>query len=126
MNIAEARKLLEAADVFFGADPDEPPELAQTLNMNDTWGWACADGEYVPDEELPEVARLFWAYGHCGLLYWVSERNDQRRSEFHDINRAIEFVRYEEHIRKTIPNDTKRAYTYRCYVIGEFNNANQS
>ena len=117
---AEALALLRAADVFFDdeVDPDEPL-LAQTLNLNDTWGWAIADGEYVPNEELPRVAELFHRYGWCGILYWASERNNRCRSEFHHINRMLDFVRAEETIRAEIPDVNLRAYAKRQYTIGE-------
>ena len=92
-DINSARKLLRAGDVFFDEDDDEP-ELNQTLNMNDDWCWASADGQYVPDEKLVEVAALFWRYGWAGILYWVSEQNDHMRSEFLDNNRFIDFVRH--------------------------------
>lgn len=119
----EALELLRMAGVFFYNDPAELGEnshqgLLQTINLNDTWCWAAADGEYVPDADLPEVARLFLAYGWCGILYWASEKNDQLASKFHDVNRFIEFVRQEEAIRKDVPSDSTRAY-HRCqYVIG--------
>lgn len=115
----EARKLLVAGDVFFEMDKDgSDSRLNQVLNMNDTWEWAVADGEYVPDEDLAEVGRLFFLYGHCGLLYWVSERNNQKRSEFEDINRFVNFVRAEEIIRKELPDSSKRAYAKREYALG--------
>jgi len=117
----EARELLTRADLFFGKDDDdgvEGKDWAQTLNMNDTWAWACADGQYVPDEELPLLAELFWRYGHCGVLYWVSQRRGRVRSEFKDINRHIEFVTEEERIRQEEPDSSKRAYLQRSYVIG--------
>lgn len=122
-SVKEARILLAAAEVFFGEFEEEDDESNrqwnQTLNLNDTWGWACADGHYVPDEDLPEVARLFWQYGYCGILYWVSEERGGMKSEFHDINRFIEFVRQEEAIRAEEPNSSKRAYLQRSYTIGE-------
>lgn len=118
-SIDEARDLLTKAGVFCSPD-DEDPEFAQTLNMNDTWAWACADGEFVPDAELPRVAELFYRYGNCGLLYWVSERNNKMRSEFHDINRFIDFVRQEEAIREEVPDSSTRAYLKRGYLIGVF------
>jgi hypothetical protein len=68
---------------------------------------------------LPEVARLFWNYGWCGILYWMSERHDQMKSEFHDINRFVEFVRREEDIRKEVPDSSERAYVKREYVLGK-------
>lgn len=120
--IESAREFLQKADLFFGSPDDEDEEwreMAQTLNLNDTWGWACADGEDVSDEDLPRVAELFWRYGRCGVLYWVSERRNQCRSEFHDVNREIDFVRHEERIRSEFPNSSKRAYAKVSYTIGE-------
>jgi len=114
-----ARDLLQMAGLFFELDEDDPPELDQMLNMNDVWAWACADGEEVPDDELPRLATLFYRYGWCGVLYWVSERNENMRSEFCDNNRHIDFVRHEEAIRKEFPNSNKRAYAKRTYTIGE-------
>ena len=115
-SIDEARTLLQATGVFF--DLGEDQESSQCLNLSDTWGWACADGEDVPDEELPRLAELFWQYGNCGILFWVSERRDKCRSEFHDINRFIDFVRAEEAIRAEEPSSSKRAYLRREYSIG--------
>lgn len=116
-DIESARKLLNTANVFFENDDDEP-ELSQTLNMNDVWAWGLAGGEYVPDEKLPEVAKLFWRYGWAGILYWASEQNDGMRSEFYDNNRFIEFVRNEERIKNQFPNSSERAYKEVKYTIG--------
>lgn len=115
--IAKARALLELADQFYGDIPGEP-EAAQTLNMNDVWGWAMAWGEYVPDEELPRVAELFKRYGDAGVLYWVSEHHGQMRSEFEDNNRFIDFVRHEEKLRQEVPDSNKRAYKKLKYTLG--------
>lgn len=121
--IDEARKLLQLADVFF-CTPDEleeyeNPQSVQMLDMGDTWAWGTAGGEYVPDEELPEVARLFFDYGWCGILFWASERNEQMKSEFRDINRFVEFVRHEEALIKLEPDCNKRAYEKWEYVLGK-------
>lgn len=118
-NIEDAKSLLNSADVFFPEYDDEPETNGKLiLNMNDIWAWACADGEEVPEECLPELAELFWRYGYCGILYWVSERNNQMKSEFVDINRFIQFVREEERLRKTEPSSSKRAYKKVKYEIG--------
>lgn len=122
MNINSSRKILSDAGLFFG-EPDEIEDdidkrLAQTLNMNDTWAWASSYGEYVEDNELPEVARLFYHYGFCGVLYWVSEKNNKLKSEFHDINRFIEFVRNEEKLIKDYPSSSTRAYKKITYKLG--------
>lgn len=116
--IEDARKLLEEADVFFGNDDDEDDSLNQTLNMNDIWAWGCSDGHYVTDEELPEVAEMFWRYGWAGILYWVSEERGSIKSEFLDINRFIDFVKHEEDFRKSVPDCNDRAYKRITYTLG--------
>lgn len=103
---------------------EEVAACQHTLNQNDTWGWALAWGVPVSDDKLVEVADLYWKYGYCGILYWVSEQNDKMKSEFHDVNRAIEFVRNEERIIKTISekhpgNSSALAYHKESYTIGE-------
>lgn len=107
-----ARELLTKADVFFS-------EWGQTLNMNDVWAWASADAECVPDDELPQLAELFWRYGFCGILFWVSKRRNNMQSEFHDINRFVDFVRHEEEIREKFPDPSKRAYIKQEYNLGK-------
>jgi len=117
----EARKLLEQAGVFFYTRDEEEDweECPQTLNMNDVWAWACSDGERIEDEQLPEVAELFFLYGWCGILYWVSKQNNNLRSEFLDNNRFIDFVEQEEKLRKEVPNSSDRAYKKITYTLGE-------
>lgn len=114
----DARELLRAAQLFFDVDEDDDPGFEQMVNLSDTFAWACADGEKVADEELPQVAELFWRYGWCGILYWVNEKRGGGRAEFADVNRFIDFVREEERIRQEQPESTKRAYLKREYVIG--------
>lgn len=111
-----ARLHLKYAGLVYGKY-DDCPNGDQVLNMNDTWGWATAWGETIPDEELVEVARLVHQYGYCGALYWVSERHNHLRSEFEDINRFVEFVRQEEAIIKEQPDWNRRAYLKRSYTI---------
>ena len=95
---------------------EETPGL--TLNMNDTWGWAIAWGEPVPDEKITELSGLIWEYGNAGVLYWVSEQHGGMRSEFHDINRFVDFVRREERLKKAVPDSNRRAYTKLTYTLG--------
>ena len=116
--VDKARALLVNAGVF-DVDYDAPEQqFRQTLNMNDVWAWASAEGEDVRDDELPELARLFFSYGWAGILYWVSEKNGAMRSEFHDNNRFIDFVKHEEQLRKDVPDSSKRAYTRIRYELG--------
>lgn len=113
-----AFEFLQTTGIFYGDFDGDEPEGAKTLNMNDTWCWGSAWGERVPDDEMPELARLYHAYGYCGVLYWMSERNGQMRSEFHDINRFVDFVRQEELVRKQVPDYNKRAYHKHKYTLG--------
>ena len=119
-NIEESKELLIAAQVFFDTDDwEETPETVNryVLNMNDVWGWASSDCEEVKEDELPELARLFFNYGWCGILYWVSEKNNGMRSEFFDNNRFIDFVMNEEKLRKEVPNSSDRAYKKISYKL---------
>lgn len=118
--VESARELLTQAGVFFRrCDDDDGLEWDQTLNMNDVWCWGCADDEYVSDEDLPELARLFFFYGWAGVLYWVSYKRGGMRSEFHDNNRFIDFAKNEEKFRKSETNSSSRAYKKISYTLGE-------
>ena len=99
-------------------DSDDEEKYIQSLNMNDTWGWACAWSQPVTDNELIEVASLFISYGYPGVLYWVSKKNDNMRSEFEDINRFVDFVANEERIKEEKPNYNDRAYYKSQYTLG--------
>jgi len=107
--------LLLAAEVFFDDDADLPDEdrwIAgrHMLNLNDTFGWACADTEEVMPEEIPAVARLFRLYGMCGVYYWVAVKRGCETCEFKDVNRFMDFVRREEAQVEREPNGNRRAY----------------
>lgn len=110
----------DEAWAFIKASPDylEPDEDGKHfINMNDAWGWACADGIEVTDENVERIAELYSRYGFGGLLYFQSD--ERGRSEFHDNNRFLDFVRNEERILKEIPDSNKRAYHKKIYTIGE-------
>lgn len=47
------------------------------LIMNDVWGYATADAEEVPTEELPHVAALWRMYGWDGLIAWAARQSGQ-------------------------------------------------
>ena len=124
MTIDEARQLLKVADVVIGRDwaddgdnEEEKARLDQTINMNDTWGWALSWCQHIEDEELIAVAKLFKRYGKCGLYYWMTLKHPGLKSEFEDINRMVEFVRQEEAVLKEYPNSSQRAYQKVSYTI---------
>jgi hypothetical protein len=122
----EARDFLARADIFFGADEDaeateheRDKRWNQTINLNDTFFWACSDAEYVSDEELPELASLFRRYGWCGVLYWVNRKRGSERVEFRDVQRFIGFVAKEEQLRRDVEGSSARAYHKLTYSLGE-------
>jgi len=131
MTPENALSLLKDAKIFFTDNPttdEDNPEGCYEINFNDTWAWACSDGEYVPHEDIPELAELFRDYGWCGVLYWSARRNSgaefkigDRHSEFADVNRFIDFVAQEEKLREEIPSDNKRAFHKLTYTLGELN-----
>lgn len=112
-----ARELLLLSDYVF--DDEDFKDGLLRINLNDVWCWACAQCEPIPNEKVVEVARLFRKYGWCGLLYWASEQDNQCRSEFHDNNRFIDFVRKEEEIIKEVPDYNKRGYHKTTYALGD-------
>ena len=114
----EALKLLNAADIFFDEDEDTP---GRWLNLNDTFFWASADCEEVADEELPDLGRLFWSYGMCGVYYWVACKRGWTHDtvEFLDVRRFIQFVTREEMLRRDIPGSSQRAYKRLSYTLGD-------
>ena len=123
-SIQESLELLSKASVFFDCDDedtsDDGKKWAQTINLNDAFYWACSDGEYVDDSELPRLAELFWRYGYCGVIYWVAvEKRGGEVPEFLDARRFIEFVRQEELLRNNEPSSSKRAYAKLTYTLGD-------
>lgn len=42
-----------------------------SVNLNDTWYYACADVEGIEPEEYDRLARYIIDYGYGGVLYWV-------------------------------------------------------
>lgn len=128
--IDKARKFLDLSGIFCTSqeefegvtDPEEIEDLKwglQVINLNDTWAWACSDCQKVEDEELPELAQLFWYYGYCGVLYWAAKKGGILASQFLDINRFIEFVENEERIKIEEPDWNKRAFYKSVYTLGE-------
>lgn len=113
---------LETTGIFYGPDPEDEDRFPweRTINLNDTWNWGCADCYEVPMEKMPELHRLYNAYGWCGVLYFVSENSESHKvePEFHHYRRMIEFVHNEESIRKKHDNQSAYAYDKQTYVIG--------
>lgn len=118
MSNYEAVKLLEASGIFFYTDPDSDGMEPHMINLNDVFGWAWADAEKVEDAEMLPLAELYRDYGWCGVLYWVSKKRDNMRSEFLDNNRFIDFVAQEEKIKRDVPDSSKRAYHKVKYRLG--------
>jgi len=119
---AAAVALLNTAGVFYYNDSKEGDSAYHCLNMNDTFGWACAYGPFVPDDQLMIVAELFWRYGASGLTYWCTicpeEEDRWSQSQFEDVQRGIDFVRHEEALRTGGLDSTARAFEKVVYTLG--------
>ena len=118
MDLTTAKKLLSDAGLFYypiGTCEEKDDE--QVLNMNDTWFWASAFGQKVDDSEILDVCRLFVDYGFCGVLYWVSEKNEKMEAEFSHVNRMVQFVRNEERVRKEHSTLSEYAYAKAEFII---------
>jgi len=113
MSKDESWALIKAMPDYY-SDPKESDK--HMIIMSDVWGWACADGIEVTDNNVERIAELYNRYGFGGLLYFQSD--ERGWSEFHDNNRFLEFVKYEEKIREEIPDSNKRAYHKETYTIG--------
>ena len=119
-SVEKAKALLKEANIFYDCEGDEDQSLAQAINLNDAFFWACSDYEIVADDELPRLAELFFRYGWAGACYWVAiEKRGGEVPEFLDVRRQIEFVKNEEAIIAEEPSSSKRAYQKRQYTIGE-------
>jgi len=44
------------------------------INANDTFCYACADGEYVAPSQATQVRALYEKYGSAGVVAWVSQK----------------------------------------------------
>ena len=120
----EALELLKQAKVFYDNEPKSHDGIAYYfLNMNDTFAWALAYGASVAEDQLETVAELFWHYGQAGLNYWctIHPEEDERmiKSEFEDIQRSIDFVKYEEELRLGGKSSDERAYCKLVYTLGD-------
>lgn len=113
----DAFEFLKTTGIFFGRDDDQEEKWDRMINMNDVWGWACSDCHEVPMDQMPELLRLYNAYGWCGVLYFVSEREGGHGSEFCHYNRMICFVRSEEKIRASHDRSSAYAYDNQSYEV---------
>jgi len=67
--VLKKRIRLVADDIaFFGFDG------ALVLNCGDTFAYACADAEEVPDDQIDTVRRLHDKHGYPGLVAWIARR----------------------------------------------------
>lgn len=56
-----------------------------TVNMNDTFYWACSDAERISVFDLPEALRLLKKYGSPGLdAFVIAKRRDSGHENLKD------------------------------------------
>lgn len=58
---------------FFDYD-DEDGKKNWYIFLNDTWYYACADAEEIPEEDYKLVIELFKYFGELGLLFYVYKK----------------------------------------------------
>ena len=69
VGILKKRIRLVADDIaFFGFDS------TLVLNCGDTFAYACADAEEVPDDQIDLVRRMHDKFGYVGLTAWIAAR----------------------------------------------------
>lgn len=64
---------------FFEPDNDGMPF---SVNLNDTFGWACADCEEIPESAVPRVYTVWKKFGDLGAIAWAEERRGIERSAY--------------------------------------------
>ena len=72
-----SNELLELIDnesmfIYFDEDEDDEYKLILTLNMNDTFMYACGDAEEFEDSDIPLISTMYNEFGHDGLTAWAS------------------------------------------------------
>jgi hypothetical protein len=55
----------------------QPHGKLLSLNMGDTFCYACGDAETVKPEQVAEVANIYRKYGGDGLVCWVSKMRNE-------------------------------------------------
>ncbi len=73
----ELSYLVEKYIVEVGFDHDDNSERGDgrslMLNMNDTFMYACADGELFTSKDIPEILRVCDDHGWIGLICWAAK-----------------------------------------------------
>lgn len=69
-----ALELLESHMLEIVVDNELP--IVMYINMNDTFGYACADSEEISVSELIEVRDIWKKYGHHGLTAWSAVKRN--------------------------------------------------
>lgn len=82
--IGRMRKLywLAAQDtIFFSSYDEERHEWRADMEfyspvvcLNDTFAYACADGELLPDDQIDSLIDMHKRFGHDGVVAWAAHR----------------------------------------------------
>jgi len=73
LQILEAQRELTAADIAF---PHE--DGTYSLLLSDTFDFATADAERIPDDEVIGLAQLYKDHGWYALIVWAEDKRGQR------------------------------------------------
>ena len=61
------------------------------VNISDTFGYSCADGEDITRKDLPILFKLYKEYGYLGVVKWASKKRKRK-----PIKEYIEMLKEEE------------------------------
>ena len=67
--------LLDSESVFIQWN-DEDDKVYVELNMNDTFGYACADGEELKVEDFEVASKLYKQFENDGLTAFVAQKRN--------------------------------------------------
>ena len=73
LQILEAQRELTAADVAFPCE-----DGTFSLLLSDTFAFASADAEKIPDDEVVRLAQLYKDHGWDALCVWAEDKRGQR------------------------------------------------
>jgi len=72
--LAAVMALVEDGHLFDPWEDIDPSEFTLCLNMNDTFYWACADGEEITAADAVAVHDVAQEFGTDGVTAWAAHR----------------------------------------------------
>lgn len=77
----ELAPLFEDEAIFVGNEWSEKDKKCIgkiiCINLNDTFSYACADGEHVKENDYPEIVQIWKRWGWIGLVCWSAKKRNE-------------------------------------------------